>query len=125
MLPHERGHDLVALGDAAAHLRGKRVIHLAQRALPAHHLRSASPEIFSARSCRCSAFSCRPIAPSFGITIDPANAPGFTNEGLLHVTGTGKATITTGDFTNSGQVLIDAGRVLTAVASTRRAPTAP
>jgi len=48
---------------------------------------------------------------SAGLEIDPADAEGFANEGLLHITG-GNSTITWGAFTNSGQVVVDAGRTL-------------
>jgi fibronectin-binding autotransporter adhesin len=48
---------------------------------------------------------------SSGMTIDPTDATGFTNVGLLHLQ-SGNVTIATGAFVNEGSVQIDAGRTL-------------
>ncbi|GMV25823.1 MAG: hypothetical protein AMXMBFR58_18540 [Phycisphaerae bacterium] len=49
---------------------------------------------------------------SGGMNINPSNTGGFTNQGLLRVSGTGVLSINDGPFTTSGQVIVDAGRKL-------------
>ncbi len=51
-----------------------------------------------------------------GITIDPTDAPGFTNAGALLLVG-GNVTLATGGFTNEGAVQVDAGRTLSRTGS--------
>ncbi|MCC6427714.1 MAG: hypothetical protein IT435_12950 [Phycisphaerales bacterium] len=49
---------------------------------------------------------------SGGMNINPSNTGGFTNQGLLHVVGTGIVNLNDGPFTTSGTVIVDAARKL-------------